>query len=480
MVKIPEMPNELKATAEKTDKKINEAQEQDFIYTDDNGKKKIKYNKFSDYFINKYNLLRVDNKGKSVFMLYNPTGGFWHEVGRDAIEALINEELAEYWSPTWQKGAFYKVKSSIPSVDYELLNQSSRPLVFNFKNGVFNWDNMQLEPHNPDYYFNSVSGIKLDTNDKPYPNIDKWLKETFGEDKQTIMEFIGYCFYPSYKPIQCFVILLADGGDGKSTFINFLTEIVGYNNTSNIPLQDFTKKNASIFKVSNLKGKYLNAQADISNTYIKDTSILKTITGNDFINADVKGKSDITFKSFAKVLYACNELPPFDGNNNAMRRRSNILQFHAIRDFNKKYDWNKILAERPAFIWQCIKLAKKAMERQQLTKSQQNIKAVDEWLKLGDPIDEFIEDNTTPTDSNEELDTEVIYNVYCNWCELHGYQYAGIKKFRQGVIKLPNIEKVMHKPFRGKRKYYFTGIKLVDDIPESMKIHPKDKKTYHK
>lgn len=477
---IPAMPNESKRIAKKVDKKINEAQEQDFIYTDDNGKKKINYNNFSDYFINNYNLLRVDNKAKSVFMLYNPTGGFWREVGRDAIEALINTELAEYWTPSWQKGAFIKVKSSIPSVDYNKFNQSSRPLVFNFKNGVFNWNSMKLEPHNPKYYFTDVGGIELDTSNKPYPNIDKWLEETFKEDKQTIMEFIGYCFYPSYQPIQCFIILKANGGDGKSTFINFLTEIIGHNNTSNIPLQDFTKQNASIFKTSNLQGKYLNAQADISSAYIKDTSILKTITGDDFINADVKGKSDITFKNFAKILYACNELPPFDGNNNAMRRRSNILQFHTIKNFNKKYDWNKILEERPAFIWECIKLAKKAMERQQLTKSKKNLKAVDEWLKLGNPISEFIEDNTSVTNSNEEQDTEVIYNVYCNWCEQHGYNYAGIQKFRKEVTNIPNVKKVVHQPHGGKRNYYFTGIKLVDNIPEQMKIHPKDKKIYKK
>lgn len=449
-----------------------------WVYIDEkDNKKKINPKKFTDYFLNKYNFIWVDNKGKNTLMEYISAGGYWRPVDyKRRLGALVTKELNEYWSPLNRKTILTYVIDKVPTVDFNNSFNSATPsLVFNFKNGVFNWNTMKLEKHNPKYYFTDMSSINLDTSSAPYPELDRWLEETFKEDKQTIMEFIGYCFYPSYKPIQCFVILQANGGDGKSTFINFLTEIIGHNNTSNIPLQDFTKQNASIFKISNLQGKFLNTQADISNAYIKDTSILKTITGNDYINADVKGKSDVTFRNFAKILYACNELPPFDGNSYAMRRRSNILQFHAIKNFNKKYNWDKILDERPAFAWECIKLAKKAIKRKDLTKSKKNLKSVTEWLKLGDPISDFIEENIIITNDNIEGDTETIYNVYCNWCELNGYKYNNIRNFRKDFINITNVKKISHQPHGKKRQYFFAGAKLVDNIHEKMKINPKDK-----
>lgn len=479
LLNIPPMDNATKKLAKEVDDKIETARSLDFAYTDDRGNIHVDNIKFSKYFLKKYKLLYVDNKKDSSLMIYNKQLGYWDEINNNKLSHLISNELGILWSFKARRDALTKVSDSIDHINYYDFINSNKELVFNFINGVFNWENMQLEQHDSRYNFTSVGGIELDISNKEgYPELNKWLDETFKEDKQTIMEFIGYCFYPSYAPIQAFILLNADGGDGKSTFINFLIGIIGRNNTSNIPLQDFTKKNASIFKLSNLQGKYLNAHADISDNYITDTSYLKSITGNDYINADVKGKSDVTFRNFAKILYACNELPPFEGNNNAMRRRSNILQFHAIKQFHTKYSWDKILKERPAFIWECIKLAKQAMERGNLTKSDRNLKEVDKWLNLGSPVNEFVADYITIGNDGEEHDFEAIYNVYCNFCEMHGYKYFSSYKFSREFTKATNATKDYHQKHGQRRKYYFIGAKLKEDTPHSMEIHPKDKEIH--
>lgn len=95
------------------------------------------------------------------------------------------------------------------------------------------------------------------------------------------MELIGYSFYPSYKPIQAFVLIISKGGDGKTTFANYLQRLLGKENVSHVSLENLTDDKSNNFSLSELFGKCLNIHDDISKSFIKNPAIIKTLTGGD-------------------------------------------------------------------------------------------------------------------------------------------------------------------------------------------------------
>ena len=160
------------------------------------------------------------------------------------------------------------------------------------------------------------------------------------------MELIGYSFYPSYKPIQAFVLIISKGGDGKTTFANYLQRLLGKENVSHVSLENLTDDKSNNFSLSELFGKYLNIHDDISKSFIKNPAIIKTLTGGGEINSPVKNKADITFSNHAKLLFIGNEEPSFSDTSNGFKRRVNIIHFKRI----ESDDISKSFIKNPAVI----------------------------------------------------------------------------------------------------------------------------------
>ena len=126
------------------------------------------------------------------------------------------------------------------------------------------------------------------------------------------MEFIGYCFLETYKPIQAFIIILGNGGEGKTTFLNFVENLIGKDIASHVSLEDLSKKGqGKNFSPSELYGKALNIGDDIAHTSIEDTSSIKKLTGGGIISANVKNAGNIDFANYAKLWFSANDLPSF-------------------------------------------------------------------------------------------------------------------------------------------------------------------------
>lgn len=275
---------------------VNKLQEQqknapNWLYIDDKGNQKVNVNKLGREICEKYKLFYLKDGSSEKLYSYNQKYGYWEEQPKSMFDTIAAKELSYWWKRTTARDLVAYIKGHTDRRRAQDTINKVDKTVFNFKNGVFNWDNMKLEDHDPKYYFTSVAGIELKTQASPTPMTDKYFNLIFGENAKTVKEFIGWIFYPSFEEIQAYMITVGRGNDGKSTFINnWLVPIVGENNSSFIPLEALTSKKASKFKLSELFGKYLNTHADISQAPIYSTAVLKAISGNDNQNIDIKGK----------------------------------------------------------------------------------------------------------------------------------------------------------------------------------------------
>lgn len=347
--------------------------------------------------------------------------------------------------------------------------------------GVLNYHTLSIVPNSPSYFFTDFCDYSIrDADPNGAPLIKQWFRESFGTAALTLEQYIGYIFFPNYTDMQAFVILKNEGGEGKTTIINFISSLMPKAETSSVSLQQLTQseKNSKNFSVQELYKKRLNTADDISNDFIQDGSKIKTLTGGGRLNAPQKGKSDISFSNYAKLLFACNDLPEYRDTSKGWNRRPYILTMKTINDFKMRYDMKQILNQRGSFILYCIQEFKKQLNSQleqgianpRLYEDAETIKNRQEWVNFNDPIQQFIDERIVPKDDLPDKGKHTIrncrqvkttYNAYVSWCKESNYQPLNSKSFSKQMKQKGYINN--DTTISGKRCYWWYDLKLKSD-----------------
>lgn len=277
-----------------------------WIYRDEESdKRKVDIPKLGKTILAKHNCLIVENGDKENFYEYNDKINYWENRNVKSLKSIITSMLNKQgmWTDKIARDTFHFLSDSIKRVKWADTFGKIQGNYFNFKNGVWDWDAMQLIPHDPKYYFTFCTDYNLDVYDiekteqeakkpehKKLPPLEtsKWLAASLGKNITPIMEFIGYTFYPSYKSIQAFILIIGNGGDGKTTFARYLTNLLVQSNVAHVPMENLTDDKSNNFSLSELYGKWLNIHDDISKSFIRNPAIIKTLTGGGEMNASVK------------------------------------------------------------------------------------------------------------------------------------------------------------------------------------------------
>jgi len=166
-----------------------------------------------------------------------------------------------------------------------------------------------------------------------------------------MQEWMGYCLL-QYNPFQKMLYILGKGGNGKSTLLNCLSDIVGKNNFTNIEINKLT---GDRFATSSLLGSYVNICTDMERRTQLDNDMLKKITGGDVIAAEEKFKQTFQFRPYTKIIMASNSSPNSPDSGDWLFRRLQIIEFN--RSFIGKEDFfleKKLRKERGLFFrWAC-------------------------------------------------------------------------------------------------------------------------------
>lgn len=440
-----------------------------WIYFADKDKKEKKVNitLLGEQILNDYTFLLSENDDKEAFYEYQPKTGIYIEHPKSYIKTVVHKYLVKYW--LWKQSTelqtYQYILGGLKRCLFKNTFGKNPKMIFNFKNGVFDWQTMKLRDHSPNDYLTTVTTYDLNTTTpNEAPETNKYFDLIFGENAKTMKEFVGYCFYPSYEPIQCIFILKGDGGDGKSTFSNFLGKLLGKDNVSHIGLKDLASNKENNFKLIGLQRKSLNISAELKDTPENlNTAILKQLSGNDSNNSSVKGKKDLDFPNYAKLLIHTNELVTFRDTSRGWRRRIFVIDFHSIPDFENTINWQKTKEEYGAFAYECIKLANEAIKRKDLTTTDSILNNRNEWIHSNDPLQSFINE-CCYEGVNETVNKKGLVNAYRNWCYENGYKPYSVQRLKTELEKKKIYEKDNNIKVMGTTKrehiYYFEGISL--------------------
>ena len=280
--------------------------------------------KITDEIILILNPKTIRNDSTSEIWIYN-NGEYIPEGGTFIEELCMNFFKDKYKSAySTEVIKMIKTKTYIDDLDF-FTNHLNYINLIPMYNNIYDFENDRIIPFDKKYiFFNKLPIIYNPSSKKPEKFIN-FLKDIFEEEENIdiIQELFGYLLYRKYSVIKCF-IFNGDGQNGKSILLDIVSDFLSPRNLSYIGLQELSNER---FARAELFNKAANTYADLPSSRIEDSSVIRTLTGNDTISADRKFIGKIKFKNFAKLIFSCNKIPEVKDQIPAFFQRWIILDF---------------------------------------------------------------------------------------------------------------------------------------------------------
>lgn len=384
-----------------------------YEYDDNDVIVKVNTGLFTEHMVHDYKAITIDNR------LYVYNNGFYQQMDRDDAVRFISTDMAPSVR-TFSKMLDVYEQWRVHHKLYRHKNEVNKKTgLLNLKNGVFDFTtNTFREGHSPD----EIMTYRIHANycgDFTKEDGRAWHKylDYVIPNKTTqavLQEVMGYCITSSVDAKKFFIFQGA-GNNGKSKVIGLLESFLDSSNISHVKLQDMFG-----FKIARLHNKLLNTFADLDNRSIPDASLIKALSGDDEIDADIKHVQEpVTFKSKAKLLFSVNELPANHGDKSAaFFNRLLIIPFkNGVREEDKDTTlFDKFQNEKDyIFMWMMEGLMRLHKKNYVFTESEEVTSAVENYRLKDDTVAQFVQENCT-FDKNATIHSTFLHELYTRFC----------------------------------------------------------------
>ena len=373
------------------------------------------FDKFSQYLVNEKHICKINNQ------LHIFKDGFY-QVGYEEIQKSMIE-LIPNLKDTQRKEVLKYLELIAPVKECANANYIA------FKNGIYNLVSDKLEAYTPDIVITNM--IPHNYNPNAYSELaDKTLNKIACNDPQVrslFEEYIGYNFYRRNELGKAF-IFTGDKSNGKSTFLDVMNVILGYDNTSALDIKELGDR----FSTAMMFGKLANIGDDIGDDFLQGNavSIFKKIVTGNRVKAERKGQDPFEYNPYVKLTFSANDMPKMRDKTGAVIRR--LVMIPCDARFTKddpdyrpfiKYE----LLEEPCleyFIKIGIEGLKRVLQNYAFTESDKCIERLKDYELENDNFLQFVEDMTV-----EDFENKVTSDVFLRYtASLTGNQ-VGINKF---------------------------------------------------
>jgi P4 family phage/plasmid primase-like protien len=384
--------------------------------------------------------------------------GVYTEVTDDEAAGIVKKYLPDaHCKSAWIGDAMNLWKLDILKTT-DVLKQS--PFVINLKNGLLDVKTGAFGLHDPAL----LSVIQLNCNydaEAGCPSFLKFLNEVLPtENVLLVQELFGYCLVPVTVAQKAF-ILFGPGQSGKSTILSVLEHLLGGQNISSVEWQDLGDR----FKTAQLFGKLANIAADIPARALEDTSVFKTIVGEDSVTAERKFKNPFSFKPFSRLLFSCNKLPFSKDNTNAFYRRLIIIPFSNVIPAERvdKHLKEKLYTEADGILtWALVGLQRLMKNNYTFSENAVTREQTERYKLENSNVLAFIAEHCVINPSCI-VKRERLYQEYKKYCEENGFKYASQRNFnREMEVNFSGVCRDFSGP-RDMREKVWRGIGLLTD-----------------
>ena len=285
-------------------------------YFDEDGK--FKHNIFADALIRDMQIVTMNG---CIYVYedgyYKPYSKAGRSIERRMIEMFPKIKTAQRTEVL----NYIQIQTCIKSEDV-----ATNEYILNLKNTRFD-----LRTNKPLPFDSSAiefARIPVNYNPDAYcADLDKALNKTFCGDREVIdlfEEMVGYMLIKNCRFRKGF-LCYGGGSNGKSTILNLLKRFIGEANCSTIEMEKLSDK----FKTAELENKLVNIGDDINRKDITDTGLLKKLFTGESVTVERKNADPFILKSYAKLIFSCNEIPRIADKSHGMYSRLMLIPFTA-------------------------------------------------------------------------------------------------------------------------------------------------------
>lgn len=332
----------------------------------------------------------------------------------------------------------------------EALNPQASTLI-NVKNGMLDWKTGELKDHDPSFLSTYQINSEWDAEAKS-DVLDKFLQDTLAPDEIPLMEeFLGYLLVPDTSFAKC-LVLIGEGGNGKSTFLKLMEHLLGDANVTHYSLHNLTEDK---FTCAELFGKLANFYDELESKALENTGTFKLIVSGEKIKGEEKNKKPFHFRPFCRLVFATNQMPrPKDDRSQAYFDRFVFLRFpNRIRGTVKVIrDYDQVLADTtgllPALLRRAVEGLRRLTSQNKFTSSVSSLAAIEDYRKECSSSYDFVQDSCSFEDPTAWLSRTEIYQKYKVWCDDEGRRPMSSREFNK-TLKGLNVREVRHGSGRG-------------------------------
>lgn len=312
----------------------------------------------------------------------------------------------------------------------------------NCQNGLLNLRTGELSAHSSKVYTTKITTTVYD----PSATCPTWLKflNRIMDNKPNLVKYlqkaIGHCLTGNTMEKALFFLYGALGDNGKSTFLETITSIMGSYALAKFPIQALLEDNqnsasnnpspyiAQLFGVRFVSGSELSGSKKLNEEVIKDLT-----GGIDSICAKRLYENPFTFRATHKFFMFGNDKPYIARGSNAVWNRLKTIPFlvsipKAEQDLDLPF---KLLEEKAGILaWAVQGCLDWQIER--LGMPEEIIAANEEYKDEMDTIGHFLTDECI-IDKDYYCTVQNLYDTYKKWCEHSGHKATTKIKFNKDI-----------------------------------------------
>ena len=310
-----------------------------------------------------------------------------------------------------------------PHATQSLKDYDADPWLLNVKNGTLDLRTGELRSFDPADHLTRLAGTIYDK-DAKCPQFKRFLDEILGGDRELIEFIQRYTGYTLTGTIaeQCFLFCQGGGGNGKSTFVIILQEVLG-DYALSTPTETLLAKHtggSSSNDLARLRGARMVAAIEANPNRQLDEALIKQVTGGDRITARFLYAEFFEYTPEFKLWFVANHPPRLRSTDDALWRRIHVLPFDvSIAEDQVDLDLVvKLRAELSGILAWAVRGCRR-WQRDGLRPPDRVIAATRRYRKEVDHVRRFLQECVTSTEDTVTR-SNIIYERYERWCSEKG------------------------------------------------------------
>ena len=403
-------------------------------------------------------------KANNELALRNYRGAFyrWHDNGYEAVpdQEVRNEVMTWLMAHSPQQATMKTLQTVMCqlaaichvalSVEFGswLDGTQGGPDWFAFQNGVLDVQaavagkatSECLHPPSPAFFGPPAVPYSFDSSAK-CPRFEKILEEVLpaADLRETVQQFNGYTLVRD-AGLETSLMFLGNGANGKGFAGETTSLMLGKDNVCSVPLSGFGDR-FSGWRLAECRLNYVSELpvADGSSPARIAEERFKAVVSGEMMQFERKFKDCYHARPTVKLLFACNELPPFYDRSNGVWRRLIIIPFNFEVPEERRVEHlaQKVFHEEAAgiFNWALAGLRTLRSIGRFVEPEQSRQLKLEHRLAM-DHEQEFLLEHYELATERDAVAFDEMKRKHKGWCDDNGYRECGANKLAQAVQRV--------------------------------------------